>query len=494
MRAVWVDGGVEQRLLSSPTFETGLLLGQAFDPTRSYLLHSIPTPPSPHLPPSTSFTSHTSQWLLAHALQLDRMTLPGLSLLGLYVRSSPDDLRALDASNALRDLVYSLPGMGERFVVKCGGGKLACEVWGGTRKEPGRGRSVQVKVERSLVASLVQFRCCLNIDWLCRVDRLGSGGPGELAAAVLQASELLGDVLKASMTTLDEERRDSSTALEKTGAVTPEMKAGKGKGKKAVTEAASDGEGGLHRMDVFIPVRLLTPPLEPPPGSSSSSFSFLHLRGSLLSRAFLHPKQSVGNAVAAVHRDLCASLHHRLQLLLEEEEEGRGGGWGEEGEGVRSLARRMIVDLGDGLMLGDYLVDGEAEADGLRRMEELAPGRTQPLQRVEEVESSATAMQLRFAECKADSAAREPRREEAQDSREVKEEADEQRPLATTSAEWEEYASQEKEEKKEMMRRKKKRKATASTSSTPQLSNAAFICLFAALLLAVTCAFWLQRR
>ena len=495
MKSVWIDSGIDQRLTTSSTFDTGLLLGQAFDPTRSYLLHSIPTPPVPDLPPSSSFTSHTSQWLLAHALQVDRMTLPGLSLLGLYVRSSADDLRGLDSSNALRDLVFALPGAGERFVVKCSGGKLTCDAYGGSKKEPGRGRPTLVKVQ-PMAASLVQFRCCMSIDWVCRVDRLGSGGPGERAAAVLQAAAQLGDALKGCITTVDGERRDGTTALEKAFTAAPEAKVSKGKSKKAVAEAASDSDGdGVHRIDVYTPLRLLTPSLEPPPGSSSSSFAFLHLRGSLLSRAFIHPKSSVGHAVAAVHRDLCASLYHRLQLLLDdEEEEGRGGAWGEEGEGVRALGRRIIVNLGDGLALGDYLVDGESEADGLRRMEELAaPSRPLTPQSVQEVEGAAVVMQVPHVEGNVKGVRKEEKQGKQEEEREEgKEDNVERGSVAAAVISGEVPATEEGEQRRAARRKRKKRASQAS--SVPQLSSAAFTGLCVALLLAVTLAFWLRWR
>ena len=482
MKAVLVDTALEQRLTSASTFETGLLLGQSFDPSRTLLLHAIPTPPPPDLTALTSLSSDASQWLIAHSVQLDRMTLGGLSLLGLYVRTSPDELRTLDASGTLRDVLYALPrgsaAAGERFVVKSAGGKIACDCYAGSWKEGGKGKAVGVKVQ-ALVGSLVEFRCSLELDWVCRVEQL-SGSSGQLTAAVLQAGAKLSDTLKAAVVTVDGQRPDYAAPLDGKGA---DGKPISGAPKRERSEAVDHSAAGraARRVDMYIPLHLLTPsqPAAPPSAASapSSSSSFIHLRGSLMSRAFVHPRSTSGDAIAAIQQDLCASLLHRLTLLIDEEDEEEE--WGEEGEGVKHLGRRVILDLGDGLRLADYLQDGEDERDALCRVQELT-GRTRlTRESVLDVEAPAVVVEAAFTERKA----REKTRSEKKDDRR------EEKARPVTAA-----------------REAKAKPGNTDLAVTPLViaavgsdsggssSSTLLVGVFAALLLAVSVAFWLQLR
>ncbi len=142
-----VDKGVK--------FQTGLVLGQVVA-DRAYLFGVVQTPKLDGKEQATSLTPRLSAWMNEHARQLQRLICGGISIVGAYIVSSPNEMQALQSSGSLTDLMSGLPGgppSGDRLLLKCPmNKKIVCE---------------HFKPEEVRVAE-----CCWPCDALSTADRV----------------------------------------------------------------------------------------------------------------------------------------------------------------------------------------------------------------------------------------------------------------------------------------------------------------------------------
>ena len=421
MKSVWCDVGIEQLLTRSPRFQTGLLLGQCFDPARPLLLHCIPTPPEPFSDGLPCWCYETPQLILAHALQLSRLTVGGVHIVGLYCIDSADSLRALTAASSSSHqalcslpLPPSLPSASPRFFLTSTGSKLSCDYLLPSSPQQQQQqaatqpslslRHAQLKVQE-LLPSLYCFRCRFHLDFLCAVDGGQGGGSrdgqtrdGLLSASVMQLVERTKALVQAAVATVDGERLQPDATLDSLyGGSSSETKV-KRKGKpksrtsrreekqerKAEEQQEDDAASSvIHEVELYTPLHLLSP--APSASSSSSSSSLLRLRGCFLCIAYVHSSATVHDAVSALQSDLLSSLSSRLSLLLDETEEEEE--WGDPAPTTREMGRRLL--LSRPLPLCDYLIEDERAETALERIARLTGAEGLQLQDVMETEAAA---------------------------------------------------------------------------------------------------------
>jgi hypothetical protein len=423
MKSVWCDVGIEQRLTRSSRFETGLLLGQCFDPSRPLLLHSVPTPPEPYSDNRPCWSYETPQWILAHAQQLSRLTVGGLHIVGLYCIDSVDSLRALTAASSsshqsLCSLLSSLPlplpspaYVAPRFFLTSTGSKLSCDYLhpsSSPQQAPSHTglclRHAQLKVQE-LLPSLHCFRCRFHLDFLCAVEgaqgssKEAQAREGLLSSSVMQLVERTRCLLQAAVAVVDGERLEADATLDSlygsSSGETKVRKKGRAKGstsrreeklQQRKEEQQEDDDAApavIHEVELYTPLRLLSP--APSASSSSPSSSLLRLRGCFLCIAYVHSSATLCDAVSALQCDLLSSLSSRLSLLLDETEEEEE--WGDPAPTTREMGRRLLLTRP--LPLCDYLIEDETLETALERIARLTGTEGLQLQDVMETEAAA---------------------------------------------------------------------------------------------------------
>jgi len=325
------------RLFPSPSsyHQVGLVIGHPC--AEDQLVGLIPTPfpeavDDPPQPPQERPTSATAgnskqplspvetldpEWTSEHAKQVYRMLPGGLKIMGAYLFA---DTRALSAMlptmhrflHSIREAAgyHQKDGPSELILLL-----IASDTKTYTAKriditnKKGNTRPAEL-VFQTFASSFHCFVSSVNISFSVPLAQGQSLGHQIKEALDLEAKELRNGVVLVNGTRVDED------ALIGPDTGKRDKKSGKSKSNsKALTGNA------VHKVEIFtegLPSSLKGA------RSSKGSIGVFSYTGTIHCRAYCHPKDSYGTAIAAIKDDICKTLAVRLDFLCEELERQQG--------------------------------------------------------------------------------------------------------------------------------------------------------------------------
>ncbi|ELR20698.1 uncharacterized protein ACA1_054440 [Acanthamoeba castellanii str. Neff] len=292
----------------------------AADPEDCFVIGLIPTP-LPEVEPTAGKKKKLSpvdvldaEWMSEHAHQVNRMLPGGLAIVGAYLFAGADASAALLPKMHL--LLHSIrEAAGYRG--KQGGPSelLLLQIASDTKKYTAKSIDITNKkgdtkpvdlVFQSIASSFQCFTCSVDVSLAITLSPGQSPREQIEAALEREAEALRKGVVLVNRTVVDED-----------APICGNKKSG-GKGDAKGKKKAKPGNlpaYAVHAVDIFtegLPSSLTG---ASPSKDALGTFTF---SGSILGRAYCHPKNSYGAAIAALKADIGKSLAARFDFLCEE--------------------------------------------------------------------------------------------------------------------------------------------------------------------------------